>query len=56
MDSIISELNKDRRQFIKNVLKGTISGSLLLVIPAGADCRYPRQRMGDDEPELCFHS
>lgn len=29
--------NRDRRTFIKKVLKGTISGSLLLVIPAGAD-------------------
>ena len=36
MDSIKSELNKGRRQFIKKVLKGTISGSLLLVIPVGA--------------------
>ncbi|MBW2634860.1 MAG: 4Fe-4S dicluster domain-containing protein [Deltaproteobacteria bacterium] len=36
MDSIKSELDRDRRQFIKKVLKGTISGSLLLVIPAGA--------------------
>jgi Fe-S-cluster-containing dehydrogenase component len=29
-------LSGDRRQFIKKVLKGTIGGSLLLVIPAGA--------------------
>lgn len=33
--------NHDRRTFIKKVLKGTISGSLLLVIPAGADVGKP---------------
>ena len=44
MDDIESELNKDRRQFIKSVLKGTISGSLLLVIPVGADIlKIPEQ-------------
>ena len=44
MDDIKSELNKDRRQFIKKVLKGTLSGSLLLVIPAGADIlKIPEQ-------------
>ncbi|MBW2584691.1 MAG: 4Fe-4S dicluster domain-containing protein, partial [Deltaproteobacteria bacterium] len=44
MDSIKSELDKDRRQFIKKVLKGTISGSLLLVITAGADIlKVPEQ-------------
>ena len=44
MDDIKSELNKGLRQFIKKVLKGTISGSLLLVIPAGADIlKIPEQ-------------
>ena len=52
MDSIKSELNNDRRQFIKNVLKGTISGSLLLVIPAGADIlKMPEQIAGIRDKE-----
>jgi tetrathionate reductase subunit B len=33
---IREEINHDRRAFIKKVLKGTLAGSLLLVIPAGA--------------------
>ncbi|MBW2328433.1 MAG: 4Fe-4S dicluster domain-containing protein, partial [Deltaproteobacteria bacterium] len=36
MDIIQKEMSRDRRAFIKNVLSGTIAGSLLLVIPAGA--------------------
>lgn len=36
MDRIRAEIDKDRRGFIKKVLNGTIAGSLLLVIPAGA--------------------
>jgi len=36
MDQIKSEIDKDRRAFIKKVLNGTIAGSLLLVVPAGA--------------------
>ena len=36
MKEIHAEINKDRRAFIKKVLEGTIAGSLLLVIPAGA--------------------
>ena len=36
MDIIQKEMSRDRRAFIKNVLGGTIAGSLLLVIPAGA--------------------
>ena len=36
MDAIEKEISRDRRAFIKNVLNGTIAGSLLLVIPAGA--------------------
>ena len=36
MDQIKSEIDKDRRAFIKKVLNGTIAGSLLLVMPAGA--------------------
>lgn len=47
MESAKSELDKNRRQFIKKVLKGTISGSLLLVIPAGADIqKIPEQLAG----------
>ena len=38
--------NHDRRTFIKKVLKGTISGSLLLVIPAGADVGKPGGNKG----------
>ncbi len=37
MDKTTPTPDKGRREFIKKVLKGTISGSLLLVIPAGAD-------------------
>ena len=52
MDSIKSELDKDRRQFIKKVLKGTISGSLLLVITAGADVlKVPEQIAGIREKD-----
>ncbi|HHD64554.1 MAG TPA: 4Fe-4S dicluster domain-containing protein, partial [Desulfobulbaceae bacterium] len=36
MKSIEKEISLDRRAFIKKVLGGTIAGSLLLVIPAGA--------------------
>ena len=36
MDVIEKEMSRDRRAFIKNVLRGSIAGSLLLVIPAGA--------------------
>jgi Fe-S-cluster-containing dehydrogenase component len=36
MEVIQKEMSRDRRAFIKNVLSGTIAGSLLLVIPAGA--------------------
>jgi len=36
MKDIQAEINKDRRAFVKKVLKGTIAGSLFLVIPAGA--------------------
>jgi len=36
MNDIQAEIRKDRRAFIKKVLKGTIAGSLFLVIPAGA--------------------
>jgi len=47
MNSIQFERNKDRRQFIKKVLKGTIGGSLLLVIPAGAGVlKIPEQIPG----------
>ncbi len=47
MNRIKSELEKDRRRFIKYVLKGTISGSLLLVIPAGAGVlKIPEQIVG----------
>ncbi len=47
MNRIKSELEKDRRRFIKNVLKGTLSGSLLLVIPAGAGVlKIPEQIVG----------
>ena len=34
--AIEQEISRDRRAFIKKVLGGTIAGSLLLVIPAGA--------------------
>ena len=33
MDAIKQAIKRDRRAFIKNVLGGTIAGSLLLVIP-----------------------
>lgn len=36
MENIHEEISRDRRAFIKNVLRGSISGSLLLVIQAGA--------------------
>jgi len=36
MKEIQNEINRDRRAFIKKVLEGTIAGSLLLVMPAGA--------------------
>jgi tetrathionate reductase subunit B len=36
MRNIQAEINRDRRAFIKKVLGGSIAGSLLLVIPAGA--------------------
>ena len=45
MERIKSEIRKDRRAFIKNVLGGTIAGSLLLVIPAGA-MELPEQILG----------
>ncbi len=35
-DEIQKEIQQDRRGFIKKVLGGTIAGSLLLVLPAGA--------------------
>jgi len=35
MESSKFAIDKDRRTFVKNVLKGTIAGSLLLVIPMG---------------------
>ena len=50
MVDIEKEIRKDRRKFIKNVLSGTIAGSLLLVIPlqqpgvpghAGLVCSLP---------------
>ena len=52
---IKKEIQKDRRAFIKNVLSGTIAGSLLMVIPAGAalDQDLPEQISGirgDDSP------
>ena len=55
MIDIKKEIQKDRRAFIKNVLSGTIAGSLLMVIPAGAalDQRLPEQlpnMRGDDSP------
>jgi len=52
MDPVKAELNQDRRQFIKKVLKGTIGGSLLLVIPAGADVlKIPEQIAGIRDKE-----
>ncbi len=55
MIDIKKEIQKDRRAFIKNVLSGTIAGSLLMVIPAGAalDQDLPEQLSGirgDDSP------
>lgn len=57
MIDIQKEIQKDRRAFIKNVLSGTIAGSLLMVIPAGAalDQSLPEQLpgvRGDDSPFL----
>ena len=45
MDDIKQEINRDRRAFIKKVLNGTIAGSLLMVIPAGA-MDVPEQILG----------
>jgi len=39
---IKNEIQKDRRAFIKNVLNGSIAGSLLMVIPVGA-VEFPEQ-------------
>lgn len=36
MEEIKKQIQENRRAFIKKVLKGTIGGSLLLVLPAGA--------------------
>lgn len=47
------EIKKDRRAFIKNVLNGTIAGSLLLVIPAGA-MDFTPQIPGMDEESGTF--
>lgn len=46
MDDIKREILQDRRGFIKKVLNGTIAGSLLLVIPAGAIEGVSEQIMG----------
>lgn len=49
-------LDKDRREFIKKVLAGTIGGSLLLVIPAGADgLDVPAQIPGIRDQEYDLH-
>ena len=47
---IEAEIRKDRRAFIKKVLGGTIAGSLLLVIPAGA-LQLPEQLPGIKEDQ-----
>ena len=55
MNDIQAEISKDRRAFIKKVLKGTIAGSLFLVIPAGA-MDIPEQITGmmeENGPDGC---
>ena len=51
MDREIPELNEDRRTFIKKVLKGTIAGSLFLVIPLRADDPGTSEQIPEDIPE-----
>ncbi|RLC22085.1 MAG: 4Fe-4S dicluster domain-containing protein [Deltaproteobacteria bacterium] len=51
MDREKPELNEDRRTFIKKVLKGTMAGSLLLVIPLRADDSGTSEQILEDIPE-----
>lgn len=51
--AIKQEINRDRRSFIKKVLNGTIAGSLLMVIPAGA-MNIPEQILGMRDEEGVF--
>ncbi len=46
MEAIKEQIKQDRRAFIKKVINGTIGGSLLLVIPAGAIESVPEQIPG----------
>ncbi len=48
---LLTELGGERRAFIKNVLKGVIGGSLLLVIPVGADVPEKQNPDLDGVPE-----
>ena len=50
MEKTKPTLDKGRRAFIKNVLKGTISGSLFLVIPAGAEVLNIPEQIHDLSP------
>lgn len=53
MVDIEKEIKRDRRQFIKNVLSGTIAGSLLLVIPVKAR-EYIEQIPGMKDEDSVF--
>ena len=53
MVDIEKEIRKDRRRFIKNVLSGTIAGSLLLVIPLRAT-EYIEQIPGMKDDDSTF--
>ena len=53
MVDIEKEIRKDRRKFIKNVLSGTIAGSLLLVIPLRAT-EYTEQILGMKDDDNTF--
>ncbi len=53
LSEVKHEIQRDRRSFIKNVLGGTIAGSLLMVIPAGA-MEFPQQIPGMNDETGIF--